>query len=145
MAKKGKKITMKEIDLGLDDVVKTLKSDMIKALDIKEASKNLETTVGKLKDREIALKEVIGKLTNARDALSKELGTQKKKEQELSSKIEDLKDDKASLESDKLTLLDEIKNLKKEKEQMQLSLQKTNDMLMELKAHITEFDEEIKR
>ena len=98
MAKKRKKITMREIDLGLDDVVKTLKSDMIKALDIKEASKNLEQTVGKLKDREIALKEVIGKLTTARDALSKELNIQKKKEQELTSKIEDLKDDKAALE-----------------------------------------------
>ena len=145
MAKKEKKITMKEIDLGLDDVVKTLKSDMIKALDIKEASKNLEETVRKLKDKEESLREVVSKLTTARDALSKELGIQKKKEEELTSRVEDLKDDKAALESDKLTLTNEIKNLKKEKEQMQLSLEKTNDMLMELKTHISEFDEEIKR
>ena len=145
MAKKEKKITMKEIDLGLDDVVKTLKSDMIKALDIKEASKNLEVTVRKLKDKEESLREVVSKLTTARDALSKELGIQKKKEEELTSRVEDLKDDKATLESDKLTLTNEIKNLKKEKEQMQLSLEKTNDMLMELKTHISEFDEEIKR
>jgi chromosome segregation ATPase len=145
MAKKEKKITMKEIDLGLDDVVKTLKSDMIKALDIKEASRNLEDTVRKLKDKEESLREVIVKLTTARDALSKELELQRKKEEELTSRVEDLKDDKAALESDKLTLTNEIKNLKKEKEQMQLSLEKTNDMLMELKTHISEFDEEIKR
>jgi chromosome segregation ATPase len=121
MAKKEKvkKLTMKEIDLGLDDVVKTLKSDMIKALDIKEASINLEDTVRKLKDKEESLREVVIKLTTARDALSKELEIQRKKEEELASRVEDLKDDKAALESDKLTLSNEIKNLKKEKEQMQ--------------------------
>jgi len=73
------------------------------------------------------------------------LDIQKKKEAQLVSRLEDLKDDKAALESDKLTLHEEIKNLKKEKDQLQLSLEKTNDMLIELKTHIAEFDEEIKR
>jgi chromosome segregation ATPase len=140
----SKKRTRKEIDMELDDVVKTLKSDMIKALDIKEESKKLEEKVRKLKDKEIHLNEVVSQLKSTRDKLFQELDKGKVREKNLESKIGDLADDKAALESDKLTLREEIKNLKKEKEQMQLSLEKTNNMLVELKAHIAEFDEEIR-
>lgn len=142
--KKVRKRTRKEIDMDLDDVVKTLKSDMIKALNIKEESKKLEEKVRKLKDKEIHFNEVISQLKSTRDKLYEELEKGKGRGKELESKIVDLRDDKAALESDKLTLEEEIKNMKKEKEQMQLSLEKTNNMLVELKAHIAEFDEEIR-
>jgi len=142
--KKVKKRTRKEIDMDLEDVVKTLKSDMIKALDIKEESKKLEEKVRKLGDKEIHLSEVISQLKSTRNKLYKELERGREREEKLGSKIADLRDDRAALESDKLSLVEEIKNLKKEKEQMQLSLEKTNNMLVELKAHISEFDEEIR-
>ena len=143
--KRKKRMTRREIDSGLDDVVKTLRSDMIKALDIKQASRKLEETIRRLKEREEALNETINHLTKTRDMLYKELEMKKNKERELKSKVMDLKDDKTSLESDKMLLAGQVNNLRKEKEHLELSLEKTNDMLVELKSHIEGFDEEIRK
>ena len=145
MASKKKRVNRKNLDKEMKDVVKTLKSNMITALDIKEASKQLGEKIRKMQDKEVHLKELIGSLKSTRDNLYKELENTEKRCKELGSKISDLKDDKAGLVSENLALGDQIKNMKKEREEMETDLQQTNDMLVELKSHILEFDKEIKR
>jgi chromosome segregation ATPase len=141
MAKKS----MKKIHDGLEGVLSTLTDDVTKALDIKEERKLLEKKVRQLKDEEIQLSEVVDHLKKTRDKMQEELKAKEDEEQELQSKVLTLKEDKASMESDKLALNQQIKNLKREKELAQKSLEKTNDLLVSLKHHIAEFDEEIRR
>jgi chromosome segregation ATPase len=128
----------------LEGVLSTLSEDVTKALDIKEERKILEKKVRQLKDEEIQLSEVVDHLKKTRDKMQNELKAKEDEEQELLSKVLALKEDKASMESDKLALNQQIKNLRKEKEMAQKSLEKTNDLLISLKHHIAEFDEEIR-
>jgi chromosome segregation ATPase len=129
---------------GLEDIVDTLTEDVVKALDIKEEKKRLVGKIRQLKQQEAELKEVVGDLKTTRDKLQMEL--QKKAEDIgiLQSKIANLKEDRAKLSSEKVTLKDQIKNLEIEKDQMSVSLDKTNDMLTKLRHQIETFDEEIK-
>ena len=129
---------------GLEDIVDTLTEDVVKALDIKEEKKRLVNKIRKLKQQESELKGVVGDLKTTRDRMQMEL--QKKGEDIgiLQSKIGNLKDDRAKLSSEKVTLKDQIKNLEIEKDQMSVSLDKTNDMLTKLRHQIETFDEEIK-
>jgi len=129
---------------GLDEVLSTLNDDVVKALDIKEERKILEKKVRQLKDEEIQLVEVVDHLKKTRDKMQDEMKAKEEQEEELKSKLTALKEDKASMESDKLTLNQQIRNLRKEKEMAQKSLEKTNDMLITLKHQIAEFDEEIR-
>ncbi|MCX6818180.1 MAG: hypothetical protein NTU57_04975 [Candidatus Aenigmarchaeota archaeon] len=140
MAKKS----MQKVHDGLESVLNTLSEDVTKALDIKEERKLLEKKVRQLKDEEIQLSEVVGHLQKTRDKMQDELKSKVQEEEELKSKLMALKEDKAGMESDKLSLNQQIKNLKKEKELAQTSLEKTNDLLISLKHHISEFDEEIR-
>lgn len=140
MAKKS----MQKVHDGLDGVLNTLSEDVTKALDIKEERKLLEKKVRQLKDEEIQLSEVVGHLQKTRDKMQDELKSKTQEEEELKSKVLNLKEDKAAMESDKLSLNQQIKNLKKEKEMAQKSLEKTNDLLISLKHHIAEFDEDIR-
>lgn len=140
MAKKS----MQKVHDGLDSVLNTLSEDVTKALDIKEERRILEKKVRQLKDEEIQLSEVVTHLTKTRDKMQDELKSKAQEEEELKSKVLNLKEDKAAMESDKLSLNQQIKNLKKEKEMAQKSLEKTNDLLISLKHHIAEFDEEIR-
>ncbi len=141
----SKKMTKEEIHSGLESILGTLTEDVTKALDIKEAKKQLEQKIEQLKREEIQLKDVVSHLKITREKLLEELKRKEKQEEELQSKVFSLKEDRAKLEAEKLALEDEIKNLKKEKEMMQQSLEKTNDMLVRLKHHIEEFDEELKK
>ena len=129
---------------GLEDIVDTLTEDVVKALDIKEEKKRLVSKIRKLKQQEAELQEVVGDLKTTRDRLQMEL--QKKADDigVMQSKISNLKDDRAKLSSEKVTLKDSIKNLEIEKDQMAISLDKTNDMLTKLRHQIETFDEEIK-
>lgn len=138
------KKSMQKVHDGLDGVLNTLSEDVTKALDIKEERRILEKKVGQLKDEEIQLSEVVTHLTKTRDKMQDELKSKAQEEEELKSKVLNLKEDKAAMESDKLSLNQQIKNLKKEKEMAQKSLEKTNDLLISLKHHIAEFDEEIR-
>jgi|YelNatPaOPRAMG01_1025707.scaffolds.fasta_scaffold57784_2 chromosome segregation ATPase len=140
MAKKS----MKEIHEDLDDVLTTLTEDVTKALDIKEERKLLEKKIRQLKNEEIELREVVEHLKNMRDKMQEELKKKEAEEEELLSKINALKEDKAALEAEKISLNQQIKNLKKEKELAMKSLEKTNDMLIALKHQIAEFDKEIR-
>jgi chromosome segregation ATPase len=138
------KKSMQKVHDGLEGVLSTLSEDVTKALDIKEERKILEKKVRQLKDEEIQLSEVVDHLKKTRDKMQNELKAKEDEEQELLSKVLALKEDKASMESDKLALNQQIKNLRKEKEMAQKSLEKTNDLLISLKHHIAEFDEEIR-
>ena len=129
---------------GLEDIVDTLTEDVVKALDIKEEKKRLIGKIRKLKQQEMQLEEVVGDLKVTRDKLSLELRKKSEDIGLMQSKIGNLKEDKAKLSSDKVTLKDQIKNLEIEKDQMSVSLEKTNDMLTKLKHQIEAFDEEIK-
>jgi chromosome segregation ATPase len=140
MAKKS----MQKVHDGLEGVLSTLSEDVTKALDIKEERKLLETKVRQLKDEEIQLSEVVDHLKKTRDKMQDELKSKEAEEEELQSKVLELKEDKASKESEKLALNQQIKNLRKEKDLAQKSLEKTNDLLISLKHHIAEFDEEIR-
>lgn len=140
MAKKS----MQKVHDGLDGVLNTLSEDVTKALDIKEERRILDKKVRQLKDEEIQLSEVVTHLKKTRDKMQDELKSKTQEEEELKSKVLNLKEDKAAMESDKLSLNQQIKNLKKEKEMAQKSLEKTNDLLISLKHHIAEFDEEIR-
>ncbi|MBN2043130.1 MAG: hypothetical protein JW754_04975 [Candidatus Aenigmarchaeota archaeon] len=140
MAKK----TVKDIHGELESIVNILNSDVIKALDIKEAKKSLEKKVRQLINEEIELKEVVDNLKTTRDKLSSELNNKETEIKDLQDKIGALKNDRSQLESARLVLSEQIKNLKIEKAQMNKSLEKTNDLLVMLKNEITQFDEEIK-
>ena len=135
---------MQKVHDGLDGVLNTLSEDVTKALDIKEERRILDKKVRQLKDEEIQLSEVVTHLKKTRDKMQDELKSKTQEEEELKSKVLNLKEDKAAMESDKLSLNQQIKNLKKEKEMAQKSLEKTNDLLISLKHHIAEFDEEIR-
>jgi chromosome segregation ATPase len=138
------KKSMQKVHDGLEGVLNTLSEDVTKALDIKEERKLLEKKVRQLKDEEIQLSEVVSHLKKTRDKMQDELKAKTVEEEELKSKVLTLKEDKAGMESEKLTLNQQIKNLKKEKELSQKALEKTNDLLVSLKHHISEFDEEIR-
>ncbi|MFH1237135.1 MAG: hypothetical protein V1648_01880 [Candidatus Aenigmatarchaeota archaeon] len=138
------KKSMQKVHDGLDGVLNTLSEDVTKALDIKEERRILDKKVRQLKDEEIQLSEVVTHLKKTRDKMQDELKSKTQEEEELKSKVLNLKEDKAAMESDKLSLNQQIKNLKKEKEMAQKSLEKTNDLLISLKHHIAEFDEEIR-
>jgi chromosome segregation ATPase len=138
------KKSMQKVHDGLEGVLSTLTDDVTKALDIKEERKLLEKKVRQLKDEDIQLSEVVDHLRKTRDKMQEEMKAKEDEEQELQSKVLALKEDKAAMESDKLALNQQIKNLRKEKELAQKSLEKTNDLLISLKHHIAEFDEEIR-
>lgn len=140
MAKKS----MEKVHAGLEGVLNTLSEDVVKALDIKEERKLLETKVRQLRDEEIQLKEVVDHLKKTRDKMQEQLKSKEREEEELKSKVTGLKEEKAGMESEKLTLNQQTRNLRKEKELAQKSLEKTNDLLISLKHHIAEFDEEIR-
>ena len=130
----------KKIHKELTDIVSILSSDVIKALDIKQAKSELDQKVRQLKNQEIELKEVIVHLKETRDKLMTEM-----QNKEAEKKISKLKGDKVGLESEKQSLQEAIKNLEIEKEQMNKSLEKTNDLLVSLKHEIEQFDEEIRK
>ncbi len=140
MAKK----TTKDIHGELENIVNILNSDVIKALDIKQAKKSLEKKVRQLINEEIELKEVVDNLKTTRDKLSSELNNKETAINDLQDKIGALKNDRSQLESERVVLSEQIKNLRLEKNQMNKSLEKTNDLLLMLKNEITQFDEEIK-
>jgi chromosome segregation ATPase len=135
----------KEVHKGLRGVLTTLNTDVIKALDIKEAKKSLEEKVRQLINEEIELKEVVAHLKVTKEKLQSNLKNKESEMKRLQSRIGNLKGSKASLESEKLVLNEQVKNLKVEKEQMSKSLEKTNDLLTMLKQDIAQFDEEIRR
>jgi len=138
------KKSMAKVHEGLDEVLTTLNDDVVKALDIKEERKILEKKVRQLKDEEIQLKEVVDHLKITRDKMQEEMKRKEEEEEELQSKVIALKEDKAAMESDKLALNQQIRNIRKEKEMAEKSLQKTNDMLITLKHQIAQFDQEIR-
>ncbi len=140
MAKKS----MEKVHAGLEGVLNTLSEDVVKALDIKEERRLLEKKVRQLRDEEIQLKEVVDHLQKTRDKMQEELKSKSAEEEELKSKVLGLKEERAGMESEKLALNQQIRNLKKEKDIAQKSLEKTNDLLISLKHHIAEFDQEIR-
>jgi chromosome segregation ATPase len=139
-----KRKSVEEIHAGLKGVLDTLSEDVVKALDIKEERRVLEKKVRQLRDQEIQVREVVDHLKKTRDKMQVELKKKEKQEEDLQSKINAMKEDRAALQSEKLVLGQQIKSLQREKEMMQKSLEKTNDMLISLKHQITEFDEEIR-
>jgi chromosome segregation ATPase len=140
----AKRKSVEEIHAGLKGVLDTLSEDVVKALDIKEERRILEKKVRQLRDQEIQVREVVDHLKKTRDKMQIELKKKEKQEEDLQSKINALKEDRAGLQSEKLMLGQQIKSLQREKQTMQKSLEKTNDMLISLKHQITEFDEEIR-
>ncbi len=140
MAKKS----MKHIHEGLKGVLDTLSEDVVKALDIKEERRLLEKKVRQLRDQEIQLRDVVDHLKTTRDKMQVELKKKGKQEESLQSKINALKEDRAGLQSEKFMLGQQIRSLQREKQIMQKSLERTNDMLITLKHQIAEFDEEIR-
>jgi chromosome segregation ATPase len=130
------KRSMARVHEGLNQVLTTLNEDVVKALDIKEERKLLEKKVIQLRNEEIQLKEVVDHLKKTRDKMQDEMRKKEKQEEELQSKVTNLKEDKAGMEAEKLTLNQQIRNLKREKELAQKSLEKTNDMLIALKHQI---------
>ncbi len=141
---KKRKPGKEEIVKDLEGVVNTLSTDMVTALDIKGEKKRLSEKVKELKMEESHLRELVSDLKTTRNKLKIELQAKGEEEEGLKVKISVLKDDRSALESDKLVLAEQIKNLKKEKEQMNQSLEKTNDVLVKLKHHIQDFDDEIR-
>lgn len=140
---KTKKVSHKHVHKELKGILETLNSDVIKALDIKEAKKQLEEKTRQLINEEIELKDVVAHLKDTKSKLQNELNTKEREVKGLQDKISHLKEDRAGLESTKLSLTEQIKNLNLEKEQMFKSLEKTNNLLVSLKHEITSFDDQI--
>ena len=90
----------KKIHKELTDIVSILSSDVIKALDIKQAKSELDQKVRQLKNQEIELKEVIVHLKETRDKLMTEMQNKEAEKKSLQDKISKLKGDKVGLESE---------------------------------------------
>jgi chromosome segregation ATPase len=117
---------------------------MITSLDLKDEKKSLLKKVNELKREEIHLQDMVEDLEATRDKQANEIKRKEEEEIELQNNVAILKDEKAGMESDKITLNQQIDALKREREELNASLERTNDLLIRFRAHIEEFDEDLK-
>lgn len=133
-----------ELQKDLEELIQTFSGDMEKALTIKEEKERLVGKVAKLKIEETQLRDLVDQLKSTRDKLQEEIGKRETEEREMKGEVEHLKDEKAHLKTEQTSSDHKIKNLQKEKAQMSVSLEKTNDLIIKLRHQIQEFDKEIK-
>jgi len=87
---------------------------------------------------------MVDDLEATRDKQAMVIKKREAEEEELMNRVSILKDEKAGMESDKITLNQSIDSLRREKEDLNASLDRTNDLLVRFRAHIEEFDEDLK-
>jgi|GEM_PF-1407857 len=138
--KGGKNILLQQ----LEKLLGTFSDDMITSLDLKDEKKNLLKKINELKREEIHLQDMVEDLEAARDKQATEMEKKEREEEDLKNRVTVLKDEKAGMESEKITLNQQIDVLKREKEDLNASLERTNDLLIRFRAHIEEFDDELK-
>jgi chromosome segregation ATPase len=138
--KANKNILLKQ----LEKLLGTFSDDMITTLDLKDEKKALLKKLSELKREEVHLQDMVDDLERTRDKQAVEIRKRESEEQGLMDRVSILKDEKADMESDKITLNQQIDALKREKEELNSSLERTNDLLVRFRAHIEEFDEELK-
>ncbi|GEM_PF-5106225 len=129
---------------ALENIVDTLTTDVVKALDIKEEKKSLLKDIRKLREQKASLQLNVRSLTKTRERLQRNMQKKNKEAANLKSKIRRLKESNADLTSEQVNLETKVKHLTGETVKMQDSLDRTNDLLMKLKYEVKAFDEEIK-
>lgn len=145
MASQEKKEKSKdELINDLEGLVDILSSDMITAMDIKNEKKKLLMRIRDLRREEIELNDMVIHLKSARGKLESELDKKEREEEDLKLKLVELKEGKATMETEKFSLEQQVRQLKQEKDDLNESLERTNDILIKLKHHIEQFDETIK-
>jgi len=128
----------------VEKLLGTFSDDMITALDLKDEKKNLLRKINELKREELHLMDMIEDIEATRDKQAMEIKKKEAEEEELKTRVSGLKDEKADMESEKITLNQQISTLKREKDDLNASLDRTNDLLVRFRAHIEEFDDDLK-
>jgi len=136
----GKNILLQK----LEKLLGTFSDDMITSLDLKDEKKRLLQKINELKREEIHLQDMVEDLEATRDKQAAEIKRKEEEEMDLQNRVAILKDEKAGMESDKITLNQQIDALKREREELNASLERTNDLLVRFRHHIEEFDEDLK-
>jgi chromosome segregation ATPase len=143
--KKPQKKGMKTVLIQqVEKLLGTFSDDMITALDLKDEKKNLLKKINELKREEAHLMDLIQDLESTRDKQALQIKNKEMEEEELKNRVSMLKDEKAGMVSEKIRLNQQINALKGERENLNASLDRTNDLLVRFRHHIEEFDEDLK-
>jgi len=140
---KGKKRKDQLIN-ELEGVVDVLSMDMSTAMDIKKEKENLKDKIRRLKKEESYLKDMVKHLKATQAKLESELSNKDHEEEKLRYDLKKSRTDKRKTTAKNAALQARVERLVEEKKSLSASLVRMNDIIIKLKSHISDFDQDIK-
>lgn len=127
----------------LNALVDRFEQQSDKALDIQEEKNKLKDRVKELEKKKEDLEETVNDLKSTKRKLEQGISKKEDEIEEMEDQLEEEHEEKTEAETKQHSLERKVDNLQDEKDNLKQSLEHTEELLMKLRHHVSEFDEQL--